>query len=158
MKKIQKLFAASILTLVFSAGAVFAGPCKEGQIEAYAHPTLFNAEAQTLVDGNRVYEVGGKIYKTKNRIGVTNKDSVYVNSWAKDVLSLIKERSGGELFNPKMPILRSEMAVVLSEGFDIKPVGKTKKYSDVAAKYWANEWIARATDAGVMIGDRKSVV
>lgn len=152
MKKIQRLFAASILTLAVTVGAVFAGPCKEGQIEAYAHPSLMNAEAQTYVDGNKVYEIGGKIYKTKNRIGITNKDSAYVDSWAKDVLSLIKERSGGELFNPKMPILRSEMAVVLSEGFDVKPVGKTKKYSDVAQNYWANEWIARATNAGVMIG------
>lgn len=152
MKKIQRLFLASLLTLVFTAGIVFAGPCKEGKLEAYAHPTLFNAEAQTYVDGNSVYQVGGKIYKTKNRIGVKNKDSVYVDSWARDVLSLIKERSGGELFNPKMPILRSEIAVVLAEGFDIRPVGKTKKYSDVASNYWANEWIARATDAGVMIG------
>ncbi len=152
MKKIQTLFTASVLTLALTFGAAFAEPCKEGQLEAYAHPTLFNAEAQTMVDGNKVYEVGGKIYKTKNRIGMKNKDSVYVDSWAKDVLSLIKERSGGEVFNPKMPILRSEIAVVLSEGFDVKPVGKTKKYSDVAQNYWANEWIARATSAGVMIG------
>lgn len=152
MKKTQKLFVASVLTFALGLSAAFAGPCKEGQIEGYAHPTLFNAEAQTYVDGNKVYQTGGKIYKTKNRIGIKNKDSVYVDSWAKDVLSLIKERSGGELFNPKMPILRSEMAVVLSEGFDVAPVGKTKKYSDVAQDYWANEWIARATNAGVMIG------
>ena len=90
MKKTQKLLAASLLTIALGAGAAFAGPCKEGQIEGYAHPTLFNAEAQTYVDGNKVYQTGGKIYKTKNRIGITNKDSVYVDSWAKDVLSFIK--------------------------------------------------------------------
>ena len=82
MKKMKKLFAASVMVLALSATAVFAGPCKEGQIEGYAHPTLFNAEAQTYVDGNKVYQTGGKIYKTKNRIGIKNKDSVYVDSWA----------------------------------------------------------------------------
>ena len=153
MKKSYKFFTATALTLALATSVAFAAPCKNaGQIESYAHPTLFNMEAQTYVDNNKTYQVGGKIFKTKNRIGITNKDSVYIDSWAKDVLALIKEKSTGELFNPKMPILRSEIAVVLAEGFDIKNVGKTKKYSDVADNYWANEWIARATDAGVMIG------
>lgn len=153
MKKINRLFAVSAVTFALSATCAMAATTTE-QFQSYAHPTLFNAEAQTIVDNNKTYQVGGKIFKTKNRLGVKNKDFVYIDSWAKDVLSLIKERSAATntLFNPKMPILRSEMAVVLAEGFDIKTNGLTKKYSDVAQNYWANEWIARATDAGVMIG------
>jgi len=124
------------------------------KIEAYAHPTLFPTESQSQIysvsDYN--YVVGGKICKVKNKIGVTNKDQVYISSWSDDVLKMIKDKSQVLDFNPKMPILRSELAVVLAEGFAIDQKASDKQYSDVPYDYWAASWIYKALSSGIMIG------
>lgn len=152
MKIAKKLFAA---TVAFAAigGAAFA---QEDQVQSYAHPTLFGSQSQVLVDGDATYQVGGQILKTKNRLGVKNKSDVYVESWSKDLLKLIKESQekanySENMFNPKMPILRSELAVVLAEGLNAKST-KDAEYSDVASNYWAKSWINSATESGLMIG------
>ena len=107
--------------------------------EAYAHPTMFGSQVQETISADSVYIVGGKMMKSKNQIGIKNKDNVLVDSWVKDIMSLIKDQqpfANGQVFNPKMPVLRSELAVILSEGFELKGRG-SKSYSDIPADYWA---------------------
>ncbi len=163
MERFKKLVAL-LMVLSLTASTAFAGcqkgcgckvkktcECADKKVEAYAHPSFFMDENQTYTtEGDYNYVVGGKINKAANRMGFKNKESVYANAWAQDVLSLIKEKQMGE-FNPKMPVLRSELAVILAEGFAVgqKP---TKKYDDVSYEYWAASWIYKALGAGIMIG------
>ena len=153
MKIVKKLFAA---TVAFAAIGTAAFADKQ-KVEAYAHPTLFGTQSQTLVDGEDTYQIGGQILKSKNRLGVKNKDNVYISSWSKDLLKLIKETQekagySKDLFNPKMPILRSELAFAMAEGLNTKAASTTKGYTDIADNYWAKDWIYSATNADVMIG------
>lgn len=153
MKIVNKLFAATVAFAAIGTAAL----ADEAQVEAYAHPTLFGTQSQTLVDGDATYQMGGQILKTKNRLGVKNKDDVYISSWSKDLLKLIKETQGKagyskDLFNPKMPILRSEFAFAMAEGLSTKPSSATRGYSDIPDNYWAKNWIYSATAADAMIG------
>lgn len=127
------------------------------KVESYAHPTLFSNEEQVyMAPVDSKYVVGAKIMKSKNKIGVKNKENVYVHAFSKDILDMMKAKQFGTdargLFDPKKPILRSELAFVLAEGLDLKAAPKGKQYHDVASKYWAAEWISKAYDAGLMIG------
>ena len=153
MKNIKKLVA---LVAVFALGATTAMANVATQrpfVETYAHPTMFSSDAQEVATADATYIVGGKIKKSKNQFGLKNKDNVLIASWAKDVLNLIKtKQKSSETFNPKMPILRSEFAVVLSEGFNMADTTVTKAYSDIVDGYWAKDWIYRALNGGVMIG------
>ncbi len=54
------------------------------------------------------------------------------------------------MFNPRKPILRSELAFALTEGLNAK--SSNVDYSDVTEGYWAKDRIDTATDAGYMIG------
>ena len=124
-------------------------------MEAYAHPTMFGSQSQQTSDADASYIVGAKIYKSKNQIGVQNKDQVIIDSWVKDVMSLIKDQqpfANGQVFNPKMPVLRSELAVILAEGFNLTNKSASKSYSDISSDYWAKDWIYGALNGGVMIG------
>ena len=114
MKIAKKLFAT---TVAFAAIATVAC-AQEPKVEAYAHPTLFGTQSQTLVDADSTYQIGGQILKTKNRVGVKNKGDVFVSSWSKDLLKAMREsqeKAGYKnLLNPRKPILRSELAFSLS--------------------------------------------
>lgn len=156
MKKLRNLLTCAIVLFAIASSA-FAGECaKTPKVEAYAHPTMFGSQAQETATADAVYITGGKIAKSKNQIGVKNKDRVLVDSWVKDVMSLIKDRqpfADGQVFNPKMPVLRSELAVILAEGFNLKVGDKgVKTYSDIPSNYWAKDWIYGALSQGVMIG------
>lgn len=150
MKIAKKLFAT---TVAFAAIATVAC-AQEPKVEAYAHPTLFGTQSQTLVDSNSTYQTGGQILKTKNRVGVKNKGDVFVSSWSKDLLKAMREsqeKAGYKnLFNPRMPILRSELAFALAEGLNASAADAN--YADVAEGYWAKDKIGAATNAGYMIG------
>lgn len=123
------------------------------KIEAYAHPTLFGSSAQETVGTDEVYVIGGKMLKAKNQINVKGKDNVLVESWVKDILATLRENTDQKVFNPKMPVLRSELAVILAEGLCLKDTDSSYvKYSDISSKYWAKKWIANATNAKIMIG------
>ena len=126
--------------------------CKQEKVEVYAHPSLMNADATEVKDANYVYRIGGKVLKQKNRLGFTNKDNTYVNAFSKDLLNTMSVRKGDRDFNIKMPISRSELAFMLSQGLNMKQVGNTRKYTDVTVSYWANDEINKATAADVMIG------
>lgn len=82
---------------------------------------------------------------------VAGKENVFVKSWAANMLSVMQRGANGE-FNPKMPILRSELAIVMAEGLGL-PTGAVKySYKDINSGYWAGDWINRALAADVMIG------
>ena len=156
MKVMKKLLAVTVAMCAISSVAL-AKPCElEAKTQSYAHPTLFKSQAQTLVDAKSVYVTGGKILKSKNKITVGNKDNVYVKSWAKDVLDIIKDsqaKSGYKTaFNPKAPTLRSEVATILAEGLNVETPENYKPYSDIDANYWAKDWIYKVTEKDIMIG------
>ena len=139
----------------FASASFAADAAKTPKMEAYAHPTMFGSQSQQTSDADASYIVGAKIYKSKNQIGVQNKDQVIIDSWVKDVMSLIKDQqpfANGEVFNPKMPVLRSELAVILAEGFNLTNKSASKSYSDIPSDYWAKDWIYGALNGGVMIG------
>ena len=154
----KKFLAATVAFCALSSIALAKQPCElESKTEAYAHPTLFKSQAQTLVDANSVYVTGGKILKSqKNKIVVGNKDNVYVKSWAKDVLDIMKDsqlKSGYTTsFNPKAPTLRSEVATILAEGLNVQTPESYKPYSDITEAYWAKDWIYKVTEKEIMIG------
>lgn len=153
MKRFKKLLALTAVLAIGATSAMANMPCKKPFVETYAHPTMFSSQAQQTVSADANYVVGGRILKSKNQFGLKNKDDVLIASWAKDVLNLIKtKQKSSESFNPKMPILRSEFAVVLSEGFNMTDTTVTKAYSDIQDGYWAKDWIYRALNGGIMIG------
>lgn len=147
MKNLKSILVSAVVLGL--ANTALAGEVQK--VESYAHPTMFGSQAQETAEAQNTYIVGAKIKKQKKYIAVNNKDSVMINSWAQDVLTLIKNHSG-KSFNAKMPVLRSELAVILSEGFSLNDTSAKKQYKDIKADYWAKDWIYRSTNAGVMIG------
>ena len=67
MKVMKRLLATTVAFCAVSSVAL-AKPCLDAETQAYAHPTLFKSQAQTLVDANSAYVTGGKILKSKNKI------------------------------------------------------------------------------------------
>lgn len=150
MKDMKKLFV-SFGVLCFAAGTAMAAT-DEQKMEAYAHPTLFGTQTQQMTDTTTNYITGGKMVKSKDQLGMTKKSQVLTNAFVKDVMTLIKENTNQEVFNPKMPILRSELAVVLAEGLSIPATDKKYEYTDIGNGYWATNWIYKALSEDVMIG------
>lgn len=150
MNNFRKLFTAAILT---GAVSLAANAADTTQVESYAHPTLFGSQAQSYATTKANYIVGGETVKGAHQVGVIGKDNVFVDSWAKDLLNLLKSNCGDVNWNPKMPVLRSELAVILAESFasDRKTV-KKPAYKDIANNYWAKNWIYTALDTNLMIG------
>lgn len=148
MKNFKKILTAAVLTSAVSLAANAA----DTQVEAYAHPTLFGSQAQSYATTKANYVVGGEVVQGEHKLGVVGKDSVFVESWANELLNLLKNNSDG-LWNPKMPVLRSELAVILSESFAAdRKVVKKSAYKDIKANYWAKSWIDKALDTNLMIG------
>ena len=144
MRKLRGVMA-SVSAACLIAGAAVAD---EQNVQSYAHPTMFGSTAQETISADAVYTVGGK---TANRLGITGKENVAVEAWAKDVLTTIKENTSEKIWNKNMPILRSELAVVLAEGLSIQKTADIT-YTDIDSEYWAQKWIAKALAADVMIG------
>ncbi len=125
--------------------------CQAGQVETYAHPSLFGSQSQVMTTGHSTYVIAGKTKKCPCITSISGKENVFVKSWASSMLSMMQRGANGE-FNPKMPILRSELAIVMAEGLSL-PSGSVKySYKDINSGYWASEWINRALAADVMIG------
>lgn len=155
MKKMGKLLAGSLVLFATASCVMAADTAASEKVEAYAHPSMFGSQAQETSSASAAYVVGGKVAKSNNKIGVANKDKVLIESWAKDCLNAIKakqESFGITGFDAKAPVLRSELAATLAEGFNLTNTKASKPYSDVNAKHWANDWINAALNAGVMIG------
>jgi len=150
-KTTQALSVTLALFLTCSIASAKCG-CKQEKVQVYAHPSLMNADATEVKDADYVYRIGGKVLKQKNRLGFTNKANLYVNAWSKDLLNTMSVRKGDRDFDIKMPVSRSELAFMLSQGLNIKQATTAKTYTDVTNAYWANEEITNATAADVMIG------
>ena len=149
MKNFKKILTAMVVTSAVSLAANAA----DTEVQSYAHPTLFGSQAQSYATTKANYVVGGEVAKGEHQLGVVGKDNVLVDSWAKDLLNVLKNNSTDGLWNPKMPVLRSELAVILSESFAAdRKVVKKNAYKDIKNNYWAKSWIDKALDTNLMIG------
>ncbi len=151
MKLSGKILAA-LSVACFTSCIAMAGEAAD--IQAYAHPTMFGSQGHSLVAAENDVIVGGKVYKPCDVKTIEGKENVVVSRYAKQMLNNMKgqmdaRRAG--LFNPKMPVLRSELAYIIADGLDLKAT-TPNKYSDVTADYWAKDQIDRALTADVMIG------
>ena len=123
-------------------------------IQAYAHPTLFGTQGHKLVTADSDVVVGGKICKPCHVKTIEGKQNVIVGRFAKQMLADMQakmDKKRGALYDPKMPVLRSELAYLISEGLGLKD-GDSTKYTDLSDGYWAKAEIERALTADVMIG------
>jgi len=155
MKNLKTCLTALIAVCLVGGIAIAKDlPCKKTNVEAYAHPSLFGSQTFEYSTDDGTYVTGGHIFRGHKGLIVRGKKNVAVKTWANGILNMIKNQyANAELFNPKMPTLRSEWAVVLSEGFNLnKNTACTKKYKDITANYWATGWICSALDADIMIG------
>lgn len=151
MKLTKQIFAVLGVALVTSCAA-FAG--QSADVQAYAHPTLFGSEGQTLVDTDSNVIIGGKVYKPCTAKTLDGKKNVVIARDSRKMLDEMKDKMDARrasLFNPKMPVLRSELAYIIADGLNLKKV-EPNKYSDVVSDYWAKDQIDRTLTAGVMIG------
>jgi hypothetical protein len=157
MKNLKGMLAVSAAVIALTGVAM----ASETSYEYYAHPTLFGSDSQVTVEAglnnDRAYTVGEKKEITKNQVIVKGKDKVAVDSWVKDVMDILKTNTTEKVFNPNMPILRSELAVVLAEGLSIPTAQPKYQYLDITSDYWAKAWIDKVLQENVMIGypDRK---
>ena len=157
MRNVKGLLAASVAVMALTGVAM----ASETSYEYYAHPSFFGSDSQVTVqaglNNDKAYTVGEKKELCKNQVVFNGKNKVAVESFAKDVMDILKTNSTEKVFNPNMPILRSELAVVLAEGLNIPAAQPSYQYLDIASNYWAKAWIDKALAENVMIGypDRK---
>ena len=151
MRLSKEILAALGVVCVTSCVAMAGEPAN---VQAYAHPTLFGTQGHTLVNTTNDVIIGGKVYKPCCAKTVQGKDNVIVSRFAKQLLGDMKgnmDSKRAALYDPKMPILRSEIAYMIADGLNL-PAASNDKYSDVAADYWAKGQIDSALKADVMIG------
>ncbi len=144
----ELLLAVSVMAL--SAGVAMA----ENSVQAYAHPTLFGSQGQNLVTADSDVVIGGKIYKPCQAKSIDKKANVIVGRMAKQSLADMQakmDQRRGALYDPKMPVLRSELAFLISEGLGLTK-SETSKYTDLTDGYWAKTEIERVLVSDVMIG------
>ncbi|MCR5261073.1 MAG: S-layer homology domain-containing protein [Candidatus Gastranaerophilales bacterium] len=123
------------------------------EVQQYAHPTLFGSQAHSYATTKANYLVGGEVAETANKVGVVEKSNVFVDSFAKDLLNVLKTNTNDVNWNPKMPVLRSELAVILAETFaSDRQTVKKDAFKDITDNYWAKSWIDTAYDTNLMIG------
>jgi hypothetical protein len=148
--KVSKQLLTAISVIAVSTGVAMA----DDSIQAYAHPTLFGTQGHSLVTAENDVIVGGKIYKPCNVKSIEGKQNVLISRSAKEMLGDMQskmDQKRGALYDPKMPVLRSELAFLISEG-----LGLTKatpdQYSDLVDSYWAKTEIDRVLTQDIMIG------
>ena len=152
-KDLQKLLTAVIITGAVSTAANAA----DTQVEAYAHPTLFGSNAHSYATTKTNYLVGGEVAPAVNQVSFAGKSNVLIGKTATNVLDVVKTAStanNSSSCNVKMPVLRSELAVILAESFATgrKNVNTQNGYKDVTSAYWADKWIETALETNLMIG------
>ena len=154
--RLSKEILAALSVVCLTSGVAFAGDCNTtADVQAYAHPTLFSAQGHSILTGD-VDQVttGAKIYKPCNAITVTGKDNVVIGREAKKQLADMKSKmdaARANAYDPKMAVLRSEIAYIISTGLNLTQEAPNK-YPDVASTYWAKSEIDKALAADVMIG------
>lgn len=148
--KISKEFLMALSVLCLSSGMAMA----DESVQAYAHPTLFGSQGHSLVTAENDVIIGGKIYKPCQVKTIEGKQNVIVARSAKEMLGDMQakmDQKRGALYDPKMPVLRSELAFLISEGLGLtKATADT--YTDLATSYWAKDEIDRVLTQDIMIG------
>lgn len=148
--KITKGLLMAVSMLAITSGAAMASD----SIQAYAHPTLFGSQGQNLVTAENDVVVGGKIYKPCQAKTIDKKQNVVIARQAKQSLDDMRakmDQRRGALHDPKMPVLRSELAFLISEGLGLSK-GDSSKYTDLDEGYWAKTEIERVLTSDIMIG------
>ena len=147
MKK-ELLMAMGVIAI--STGVAMA----DDSVQAYAHPTLFGSQGHSLVTAENDVVIGGQIYKPAQAKTIAGKQNVVVSRYAKQILGDMQakmDQKRGAIYDPKMPVLRSELAFLISEGLGLTKAA-TDSYSDVAESYWAKAEIDRVLTQDIMIG------
>lgn len=148
--KISRELLMAMGVIAMTTGVAMA----DDSIQAYAHPTLFGSQGHALVATDNDVIIGGKIYKPCQAKTMDKKQNVVVGRDAKQMLGDMKskmEQKRGALYDPKMPVLRSELAFLISEGLGLTK-GDSTKYTDLSDGYWAKAEIERVLTQDVMIG------
>ena len=147
MKK-ELLMAMGVIAI--STGVAMA----DDSIQAYAHPTLFGSQGHSLVTADNDVIIGGKVYKPCQAKSIEGKENVIVSRTAKKMLGDMQskmDQKRGAVYDPKMPVLRSELAFLISEGLGLTKAA-ADQYSDVADSYWAKDEIDKVLSRDIMIG------
>ena len=144
----ELLTIAGVLCLTTSASIA------AESVQAYAHPTLFGSEGHTLVTTDSNVVVGGKFFKPCKIKTIEGKNNVIIGRHARKMLADMKnlmDKRRENLYDPKMPVLRSEVAYLISNG-----LGLTKEtsgeYTDLTSNYWAKSEIEKVLTQDIMIG------
>ena len=148
--KVSKELLMAMGVIAISTGVAMA----DDSIQAYAHPTLFGSQGHSLVTANTDVIIGGKIYKPCNVKTIEGKQNVIVARSAKEMLENMQskmDQKRGAVYDPKMPVLRSELAFLISEGLGLTKA-TADNYTDLAASYWAKDEIDRVLTQDIMIG------
>ena len=141
MKNVKKLLTAAILS---GAVSVAANAADTTMVETYAHPTLFGSQAHSYATTRANYLVGGETAQGSKQVGVIGKDNVFVDSYANNLLNVLKTNCGDVNWNPKTPVLRSELAVILAESFASgRQAVKKDAFKDIAFKQGRKLFIFR---------------
>ena len=145
----NKFLAATAVVLMTTTIA-----SANSSIQAYSHPTLFGTQEHTLVTAENDVVVGGKVFKPCHVKTINEKQNVVVGRYAKQMLKDMQmrmDKKRNALYDPKMPVLRSELAYLISMGLGLKDLDSTK-YTDLSEGYWAKAEIEKALKADIMIG------
>ena len=148
--KISKELLIAVCTVCMTSGIALA----DDSVQAYAHPTLFGSQGHSLVTAENDVIIGGKVYRPCNLKSIEGKQNVIVSRYAKQMLCDMQakmDQKRGAIYDPKMPVLRSELAFLISEGLGLTKAA-TDSYSDVADSYWAKTEIDRVLTQDIMIG------
>lgn len=148
--KISRELLMAMGVIAITSGVAMA----DDSIQAYAHPTLFGSQSHSIVAADNDVIVGGKVYKPCQAKTLDKKQNVVVGRSAKKILNDMQakmDQKRGNLYDPKMPVLRSELAYLISEGLGLTN-GNSTKYTDLTTGYWAKAEIERVLTADVMIG------
>ena len=152
--RLSKEILATLGVVCLTSGIAFASE-STGNIQAYAHPTLFSTQGHSLLTGNTdVVTTGAKVFKPSNAKTISGKENVVIGREAKKALSEMKtsmDSSRAASYDVKSAILRSELAWQIVNGLGFSQTA-VNNYTDLADGYWAKTEIDKALAADVMIG------
>ena len=151
--RLSKEILATLGVVCLTSGVAFAG-CETTNVQAYAHPSWISTEGHTLLTNPTDVTIGTKICKPCNAKTIAGKQNVVIGREAKKLLNDMKSKmdvNRANAYDPKMPVLRSEIAYIVSTGLGLSQTAENK-YTDLDATYWAKEEIDKALAADVMIG------
>ena len=154
--RLSKEILTTLSVVCLTSGVAFAGNCNTtADVQAYAHPTLFSPQGHSILTGDAdLITTGAKIYKPCNAKTISGKENVVIGREAKKQLADMRSKmdaARANAYDPKMPVLRSEIAYIISTGLGLTKTAPNK-YTDLQGAYWAKDEIDRALAADVMIG------